>query len=245
MISLKGKTAIVTGASRGIGAAAVRKLSDLGAKVFFTYKSSSDKAKLLAGETGATAIPCDQSDGENIEKTVDEIFAQTGSVDILVNNAGITKDGFLLLMPYADWNGVLDTNLNGAFRWTKCAAKKMYAKKAGTVIFVSSVSGLVGVPAQTNYAASKGALCAFARAAAAELGAKGIRVNTVCPGFIETDMTAKIPRDIARAQKERIAMKRFGKAEEVANAIAFLASDESSYITGQTLVVDGGLTGCV
>lgn len=245
MTSLKGKIAIVTGASRGIGAATVRKLSELGAIVFFTYKSSCGNARALAEETGAVPVLCDQLDASKIEETADDIFAKTGSIDILVNNAGITRDGYLMLMPCDDWNSVLETNLNGAFRWTKCVAKKMYAKKRGSIVFVSSVSGLVGVAAQTNYSASKGAICAFSRSAAAELGAKGIRVNTVCPGFIETDMTSKIPREIARIQKERILMKRFGTPEEVANAIAFLASDQASYITGQTLVVDGGLTGCV
>lgn len=164
---------------------------------------------------------------------------------MLVNNAGITRDNYLMLMPQSSWREVLQTNLDGAYEWTKCAAKKMYSQRSGSIVFISSVSGLVGVAGQTNYAASKGAICAFARACAAELGAKSIRVNTVCPGFIETDMTAKIPRDIACKQRERIVLKRFGKAEEVAEAVYFLSSDMASYITGQTLVVDGGLTGCV
>ena len=241
MISLKGKTAIVTGASRGIGAATVRKLSDLGANVFFTYKSSPDNAAALSNETGATPILCDQSDGVKIEKTVDEIFAQTGSIDILVNNAGITKDGFFMIMPCDDWNCVLETNLNGAFRWTKCVARKMYAQRRGAIIFVSSVSGLVGVAGQTNYAASKGALCAFSRAAAAELGAKGIRVNTVCPGFIETDMTAAMPESARAAAAAAIPAGRIGRAEDVAAAVAFLAGEQAGYITGQVLCVDGGM----
>ncbi len=150
-----------------------------------------------------------------------------------------------MLMPKPSWREVIETNLDGAYEWTKCVAKKMYARKSGSIIFISSVSGLVGVAGQTNYAASKGAICAFSRACAAELGAKSIRVNTICPGFIDTDMTAKIPRDIANKQRERIVLKRFGKPEEVAEAAFFLASDGASYITGQTLVVDGGLTGCV
>lgn len=145
-----------------------------------------------------------------------------------------------MLMPKPSWREVIETNLNGAYEWTKCVAKKMYARKSGSIIFISSVSGLVGVAGQTNYAASKGAICAFSRACAAELGAKSIRVNTICPGFIDTDMTAKIPRDIANKQRERIVLKRFGKPEEVAEAAFFLASDGASYITGQTLVVDGG-----
>ena len=149
------------------------------------------------------------------------------------------------MMPEADFTSVLDANLLGAFRWTKLASKKMYGQRSGSIIFISSVSGLVGVAGQTNYSASKGALCAFARSLASELGTKSIRVNTICPGFIETDMTAKIPRQIARAQVEKITLKRFGKPEEVANVAVFLASDDSSYITGQTIIVDGGLTACV
>lgn len=241
---MKDKIAIVTGGSRGIGAAIVKRFAAAGAKVYFTYANSESAAHGLASETGASAMRCPQGDPVAITEAVDKIYSENGAIDVLVNNAGITRDGFMMTMPQSSWREVLDTNLDGAFAWTKCAAKKMYAKKSGSIIFVSSVSALVGVAGQANYAASKGALCALARACAAELGAKGIRANAICPGFIETDMTAKIPRDIAARQKERIVLKRFGRPEEVAEAALFLASGASSYITGQTLTIDGGLTGC-
>lgn len=241
---MKDKIAIVTGGSRGIGAAIVKRFAAAGAKVYFTYANSESAAHGLASETGASAMRCPQGDPVAIAEAVDKIYSENGAIDVLVNNAGITRDGFMMTMPQFSWREVLDTNLDGAFAWTKCAAKKMYAKKSGSIIFVSSVSALVGVAGQANYAASKGALCALARACAAELGAKGIRANAICPGFIETDMTAKIPRDIAARQKERIVLKRFGRPEEVAEAALFLASGASSYITGQTLTIDGGLTGC-
>lgn len=241
---MKDKIAIVTGGSRGIGAAIVKRFAAAGAKVYFTYANSESAAHGLASETGASALRCPQGDSVAIAEAVDKIYSESGAIDVLVNNAGITRDGFMMTMPQSSWREVLDTNLDGAFAWTKCAAKKMYAKKSGSIIFVSSVSALVGVAGQANYAASKGALCALARACAAELGAKGIRANAICPGFIETDMTAKIPRDIAARQKERIVLKRFGRPEEVAEAALFLASGASSYITGQTLTIDGGLTGC-
>ena len=241
---MKDKIAIVTGGSRGIGAAIVKRFAAAGAKVYFTYANSESAAHGLASETGASAMRCPQGDPVAIAEAVDKIYSENGAIDVLVNNAGITRDGFMMTMPQSSWREVLDTNLDGAFAWTKCAAKKMYAKKSGSIIFVSSVSALVGVAGQANYAASKGALCALARACAAELGAKGIRANAICPGFIETDMTAKIPRDITARQKERIVLKRFGRPEEVAEAALFLASGASSYITGQTLTIDGGLTGC-
>lgn len=244
-MNLSGKTAIITGASRGIGAAVVAKFAELGADVFFTYHNSEELALQLAAKCGATAMKCDQNDAAQIEACADSVYAARGKIDILVNNAGITKDGFFMMMPQKDFDIVADTNAGGAFRWTKAVARKMYAAKSGSIIFISSVAGLVGVAGQVNYAASKGAICAMSRAVAAELAQKGIRANAVCPGFIETDMTAKIPRDIARTQKERVALKRFGKPEEVAQVVAFLASDMSSYITGQTITVDGGLTGCV
>ena len=240
---MKDKIAIVTGGSRGIGAAIVKRFAAAGAKVYFTYANSESAAHGLASETGASAMRCPQGDPVAIAEAGDKIYSENGAIDVLVNNAGITRDGFMMTMPQSSWREVLDTNLDGAFAWTKCAAKKMYAKKSGSIIFVSSVSALVGVAGQANYAASKGALCALARACAAELGAKGIRANAICPGFIETDMTAKIPRDIAARQKERIVLKRFGRPEEVAEAALFLASGASSSITGQTLTIDGGLTG--
>lgn len=139
---------------------------------------------------------------------------------------------------------MLDTNAAGAFRWTKLAAKKMLSQKSGSIIFMSSASGLVGIGGQANYAASKGAMCAFARAVAAELGSKGIRANSICPGFVETDMTAKIPRRLVAEYTDKIALKRFAQAEEIASVALFLASDMSSYITGQSIAVDGGLTAC-
>lgn len=239
------KIAIVTGGSRGIGAAVVEKLASRGAKVFFTYSSSSDAANEIAERCGAVAIKCDQSDSVSISSVVDKIFAEYGKIDILVNNAGVTKDNYLMLMPISDWESVLNTNLSGAFFWTKCVAKKMYVKKSGAIVFVSSVSASVGVAGKPNYAASKGAMISFMRSAAAELGARGIRANAVCPGFIETDLMAKIPLNVLSSQKERIVLKRFGRANEVADAVVFLASNEASYITGQLLTVDGGLTGCM
>jgi len=242
---MNGKTAIITGGSRGIGAAIVEKFSSLGARVFFTYKSRAEDAEALAAKTGARAFKCDQTDRAQISETFDAIFAEAGKIDILVNNAGITKDCYLPLMPSADFSSVLEANLFGAFEWTKLAAKKMYGERSGSIIFISSVSALAGVAGQTNYAASKGALCAFARAAAAELGAKSIRVNAIAPGFVETDMTAKIPARIRREHAEKIALGRFGSPKEIAEVAAFLASGAASYITGQTIVVDGGLTACV
>lgn len=241
---LDGKTAIITGGSRGIGAAVVSKFCELGARVFFTYASNAESASRVAAANGAAAFKCDQSDPAAIDRTFGEIFSVAGRIDILVNNAGITKDGFIITQPDSDFTSVLETNAVGAYRWTKLAAKKMFSQKAGSVIFVSSAAALVGIAGQTNYAASKGALCAFSRALAAELGRKGVRSNAICPGFIETDMTAKIPRQLSQRYKDSVALGRFGRADEVAEVAAFLASDASSYITGQTIVVDGGLTGC-
>ena len=238
----KDQVAIVTGGSRGIGAAVVTRLAALGAKVLFTYHRNEEAAAALAAATGAEKLQCSQTDPAAIEKAVADVMGRHGRIDILVNNAGITSDMFLMMMPADDWDRVIDTNLNGAFRWAKAVCRPMMMAHRGVIIHVSSISGLVGVAGQTNYSASKGGLIAFSRSMAAELGPKGIRVNTVVPGFIETDMTARMPRDIKRQNIERTPLRRLGKPEEIADAVAFLASPAASFIVGQTLVVDGGLT---
>jgi len=234
----KDQVVIVTGGSRGIGAACVTRFAARGAKVFFTYHQHEDAANALATATGAEKIQCSQTDGAAIDAAV----ARIGKVDVLVNNAGITSDQFLMFMTADDWQRVLDTNLTGAFRWAKAVTRPMLMARRGVIINISSISGLIGVPGQANYSASKGGLIAFTRSLAAELAPKNVRVNCVIPGFIETDMTAKMPRDIKRANVERTPVKRLGKPDEIAAAVTFLASAEAAFIVGQTLVVDGGLT---
>lgn len=244
-MKFSGKVVVITGGSRGIGKAMVEKFCEEGAKVFFTYKQSLATAEELAAKTGAVALACNQENPDEIAACADKIFELAGVVDVLVNNAGITKDCYALMMPSSDWKSVIDSNLSGAFYWTKSVARRMYAAKRGNIIFISSVSGISGVMGQTNYGASKGGIIALSRAFAAELGAKNVRVNSISPGFVETDMIATLPRDFARIQRERTALKRFAKPEEIANIALFLASDDSSYITGQNIVADGGLTSCV
>jgi 3-oxoacyl-[acyl-carrier protein] reductase len=233
---------VVTGGSRGIGRAVVERFAAQGARVFFTYHQSEEQALQVAARSGAVPIKCSQTDPAGIEAAAERVVKESGRLDVLVNNAGITRDGFLMLMPAEDWNQVLDTNLNGAFRWCKAASRPMMGARRGVILTVASISALIGVPGQTSYAASKGALVAFTRALAAELGGKGIRVNAVVPGFIGTDMTARVPRAIKERNLERIVLKRFGRPEEVAGVVSFLASDAASYIVGQMIVVDGGLT---
>lgn len=238
----EGQVVVVTGGSRGIGRAIVEHFAARGAHVYFTYQQSDDLAAQLSAATGAQALKCSQTDAAAIDAAVTRIHSETKRLDVLVNNAGITSDQFLMLMPEADWTKVLDTNLNGAFRWSKAASRPMLGVKRGVIINIASVSGIMGIMGQTNYSASKGALLAFSRSLAAELGSKGIRVNAVVPGFIETDMTAKVPKPIRQKNLERIVMKRFGTPAEVAAVVGFLASEAASYIQGQTVIVDGGLT---
>jgi 3-oxoacyl-[acyl-carrier protein] reductase len=239
------RTVIVTGGSRGIGRAVVARFAQNGAKVYFTYNQHEEAASETASACGAVALRCSQSDTEAITGVVDRVVGEMGRVDVLVNNAGISRDQYLMMMPPEDWDRVIDTNLNGVYRWCKSVARPMMEARSGAIIAVASVSGLVGIAGQTNYAATKGALIAFSRSLAAELGPKGIRVNTVVPGFIETDMTARMPRQIKQQNLDRILLRRFGRADEVATAVAFLASEDASYIVGQTLVVDGGLSATV
>ena len=237
-----GQVVVVTGGSRGIGRAIVQRFAALGAKVYFTFHQNTEAAAQVAAASGAEALQCSQTDAAAINAAVEKIIAAAGKIDVLVNNAGITADMFLLLMPEADWNRVLDTNLNGAFRWCKAVTRPMLGARRGVIINLASIAGLVGVMGQTNYAASKGALLAFTRALAAELGRKNIRINAVVPGFIETDMSAGVPPPIKQKNLEHILLKRFGRPEEVASVVTFLASEGAAYIMGQAIVVDGGLT---
>jgi 3-oxoacyl-[acyl-carrier protein] reductase len=239
------KIALVTGGSRGIGKAVVEDFRAKNATVYFTYHRHEEAAAELALKTGAHKLPCSQVDGAAIDSAVESIVKAEGRIDILVNNAGITSDQYLMMMPFEDWNRVLDTNLNGAWRFVKAVVRPMMNAQKGVIVNVASVSGLVGIGGQSNYAASKGALIAFSRSLAAELGPRGIRVNVVAPGFVETDMTAKMPRQIKQQNLGRILLKRFGTPAEIAAAVVFLSSDQASYIIGQTLVVDGGLTSTV
>jgi 3-oxoacyl-[acyl-carrier protein] reductase len=244
-LPFENRVVVVTGGSRGIGRAIVERFAALGARVFFTYHQREEQAQEVVAACGAEMIQCSQNDAAAIDAAVQRIVSTAGTIDVLVNNAGITRDNWLMLMPADDWSKVLDTNVSGAFRWCKAVSRVMLGARRGVIINIASISGLMGVAGQTNYCASKGALLAFSRALAAELGVKGIRVNTVVPGFIETDMTAKVPKPIRDQNLQRILLKRFGKPAEVAAAVTFLASEDASYIMGQTIVVDGGLTAAV
>lgn len=241
-MSLEGKIAIVTGGSRGIGKAIVEEFCKKKAKVYFTYHKDEESANEVKDLFGAMPIKCSQTDSDCIEQAVALILKDNSKIDILVNNAGITGDQFIMMMTFEQWEKVINTNLNGAYRWSKAVSRSMLSTQSGVVINIASVAGIIGIPGQTNYSASKGGLLAFTRSLAAEFGPKGIRVNAIVPGFIETDMTAVMPRQIKRQSMEKIVLKRFGKPYEVAQVALFLSSDSASYIIGQAIVVDGGLS---
>ncbi len=243
---LEGKTAIVTGASRGIGKAIAQKLASQGAAVVINYNGSEEKAleaqKEIQEKGGAASVyQCNVADYEQCRKFIQDVIKEYGHLDILVNNAGITQDGLLMKMSEEDFDKVIDTNLKGAFNTIRFASRQMLKQRSGRIINMSSVSGVTGNAGQANYAASKAGLIGLTKAAARELASRGITVNAIAPGFIETDMTAVLSDQVKEAAVAQIPLGGFGKKEHVAAAAAFLASEEAGYITGQVIHVDGGM----
>jgi 3-oxoacyl-[acyl-carrier protein] reductase len=246
MKGLEGKVALVTGASKGIGRAIAEKLVEMGAEVAFTYLSSVEKGQALEQELTANGgkakgFRSDASDTAQAEKLIEEVVAAFGKIDILVNNAGITRDGLLMRMTEDQWDAVINTNLKSVFNLTKGATKHMMRAKSGSIINITSVVGIKGNAGQANYSASKAGIIGFTKSVALELGSRNIRCNAVAPGFIETEMTGELDQKVVDEWRKAIPLKRGGTPEDVANAVAFLASDQSSYISGQVLQVDGGM----
>ena len=243
---LKDKIAVVTGASRGIGRATARKLAGQGAFVVLNYQGSKEKAEEVRKEIeaagGKAAVyQCDVSDFSSCETFLGDIVREYGRIDILVNNAGITRDGLLMKMSEEEYDAVLDTNLKGTFNCIRFAARHMLKQRSGRIINMASVSGILGNAGQANYAASKAGVIGLTKAAARELASRGITVNAVAPGFICTEMTEVLSDKVKEAACTQIPLGKFGEPEDVAQAVAFLASDEARYITGQVLHVDGGM----
>ena len=241
-IDLAGRTAFVTGSTRGIGLAIARALHAAGAKVAIVGREL-ERARSIATDLGdrAIGVACDVSAAGQVESAMAAAEAALGPIDILVNNAGLTRDNILLRLSESDWDTVLDANLKGPFHTTKVALKGMMKRRSGRIVNITSIVGLIGNKGQANYAASKAGLIGFTKSVAREYAGRGILVNCIAPGFIETDMTSALP-DAARASLlEGIALGRLGRPEDVAAAVLFLVSDMAGYITGQVLVVDGGM----
>lgn len=245
-MNLKGKVALVTGGSRGIGRSIAIKLASLGSDILFSYSSNEDKAREVRQKIEnmgrrALAIKADVSKMDDVENLILEGMNYFSKIDILVNNAGITKDNLLMRMTEKDWNNVIDVNLKGTFNVTKCLIRNMIKQKDCSIINVTSIVGISGNAGQCNYSASKAGVIGFTKSLAKEVGKKNIRVNAVAPGFIATDMTKKLSEKTIDEYLEKISLHRLGEPEDVANTVSFLASDMSKYITGQIIVVDGGI----
>lgn len=243
---LAGKNALVTGASRGIGEAIARKFAEAGANVAFTYRSSAEKAAVLVSELEAYGVQTKayQSDAASYsaaETLLADIEKDFGTLDIVVNNAGITKDNLIMRMSEEQWDEVIDTNLKSVFNITKQVIRPMMKNRGGSIINITSIVGVRGNAGQSNYAASKAGIIGFTKSIAQEVGSRNIRCNAIAPGFIETEMTQALDEETQKNYYNNIPMKRFGKAEEVANVALFLASDLSTYMSGQTLSVCGAL----
>jgi len=247
MRRLEGKTALVTGGSRGIGAAIALRLASEGAAVVVNYSGSRDAAlavvdAITAAGGVASAVQADVSDPGACALLVDAVLAEHGRLDVLVNNAGITRDGLIVRMSDEDWDRVIALNLTGVFSMTRAAAKVMMKARSGSIVNISSVVGISGNAGQANYAAAKAGVIGLTKSVARELASRKVRCNAVAPGFIETDMTAALTEPQRDAVAATIAMGRFGSGNDVAAAVAFLASDDAGYVTGQVLAVDGGMT---
>jgi 3-oxoacyl-[acyl-carrier protein] reductase len=235
--SLEGKTALVTGGSRGIGAAIARELARAGAAVTLSYNSGQEEAEAVAKEIGAEARQADVSDPKQAKALVEA----AGELDVLVNNAGLTRDGLLARMSDEDWRQVLDTNLGGVFHTCRAASRGMMKRRRGSIVNISSIVGVHGNPGQTNYSASKAGIIGFTKALARELGNRGVRANVVAPGYVDTRLTQVIADELKEAMLTNTPLGRFGAPQDVAGAVRFLCSDEASFITGDVLLVDGGL----
>jgi 3-oxoacyl-[acyl-carrier protein] reductase len=247
MARLEGRTALVTGAGRGIGRATAIRLATDGARIAINYKgntAAAEETKRAVEAAGSTAalIQGDVSVDAEAERVVKEALTfGDGKLDILVNNAGITRDNLLLRMSAEEWDAVLDLNLRGAFLVTKAAMRPMMKQRGGRIVNVASIAGVMGNAGQANYSAAKAGLIAFTKTVAREMASRNITANAVAPGFVPTDLTSIVPKPVQDAMLAQIPLARFGTAEDVANAIAFLASDDAAYITGQVLIVDGGM----
>jgi 3-oxoacyl-[acyl-carrier protein] reductase len=243
---LENKIALVTGGSRGIGKSIALTFADAGATVILTYRSSSAEAQAVVDEIKrkgheASAFQADAANFTQAKELVDRIVEQYKRLDILVNNAGITKDTLLMRMNEEDWDVVINTNLKSVFNFTKAVVRQMLSQRSGKIINMTSVVGLMGNAGQANYAASKAGIIGFTKSIAKELGSRNIQVNAVAPGFVDTDMTAKLNDEQKKALAEQIPLKRTAKPEEIARVVMFLASPEADYITGQVICVDGGM----
>jgi 3-oxoacyl-[acyl-carrier protein] reductase len=245
-VDLAGQTAVVTGASRGIGRAIAMRLAAAGAKVACVARSEDklrEVAEAIAAAGGQAEIhPCDVTDSQAVSKLIEGLHEKWGRVDIVVNNAGMTKDTLIPRMSDEDWDSVIATNLRSVFLFTRAGSLVMMRQRSGRIVNISSVSGIMGNPGQANYSASKAGIIGLTRTVARELAGRKVTVNAICPGFISSDMTDALGPAVLDEVKKRVPAKRLGEADEVADAVLYLASDSASYLTGQVLVLDGGLT---
>jgi 3-oxoacyl-[acyl-carrier protein] reductase len=235
--SLEGKNALVTGGSRGIGRAIAEELASAGASVVVGYRSGAEEAEEVAKAIGGTAVQADISVAGEAARLVE----QAGDLHVLVNNAGLTRDGLLARMPDEDWREVIDTNLGGMFHTCRAAARGMMKRRSGSIVNISSIVGVHGNPGQTNYAAAKAGIIGFTKSLARELGSRGVRANVVAPGYVSTRLTDVLPDELKEAMLANTPLGRLGDPEDIAGAVRFLASDAAAFITGEVLLVDGGL----